>query len=123
MTSGDVDDPVAEARADVVGSRITGIFYLDGFIEVHIGDVILTGMTKPFGVIGCQGVGPLSMTSLIGKAVEELTVVEGEYLAIDSGENRLAFPIGGPTANGPASVVLVRRAHAELEVETATWTW
>lgn len=52
--------------------------------------MILTGMTKPFGMIGCQGVGPSSMVLLIGNKVEDLTVVDGEYVALDSGENRLA---------------------------------
>ena len=86
-----------------------------------MGDVILTGMTKPFGMIGCQGVGPSSMVSLIGRKVEELAVVDGEYVALDFGENRLAFPIGGPTATGPESVMLVRPAQFELGIEQATW--
>jgi hypothetical protein len=63
------------------------------------------------------------MVSLIGRTVEEFTVVEGEYVAIDSGENRLAFPIDGPTATGPESVMLARPAHAELGIEKATWIW
>src|SRR4051812_34127143 len=111
MTSGDTKAPVEAARAEVVGRKITGVFFLHDFIEIHMGDVILTGMTKPFGMIGCQGVGPSSMVSLIGHEVEDLTVVDGEYVAIDSGENRLAFPIGGPTATGPESVMLVRPAQ------------
>jgi hypothetical protein len=122
MTMSD-NDPVVTARAEVVGLKITGVFFLHEFIEVHMGDVILTGMTAPFGAIGCQGVGPTSVVSLIGKEVEDLTVVEDDYVALDSGENRLAFPIGGPTATGPQSVMLVRPAHDELGVEKATWIW
>jgi hypothetical protein len=116
-------DPAASARAEVVGQKITGVFFLHDFIEVHIEDVILTGMTKPFGMIGCQGVGPASIVSLIGRKVEDLTVVDGEYVAIDSGENRLAFPIGGESSTGPESVMLVRPAHQELGIPQATWIW
>lgn len=107
----------------VVGLEITGVFFLHDFIEVHIGDVILTGLTQPFGLIGRQGVGPASVVSLIGRRVDDLTVVDGEYVAIDSGENRLAFPIGGPTATGPESVRLVRPAQEELGIEKAMWVW
>jgi hypothetical protein len=98
----------------VVGLEITGVFFLHDIIEVHMEDVILTGMTKPFGMIGCQGVGASSIVSLIGHEVEELTVADGEYVAIDSGESRLAFPIGGPTATGPESVMVVRADQPEL---------
>ena len=121
MSSSDPTDPVKRARAEVVGLKITGVCFLHDFIEVHMGDVILTGMTKPFGMIGCQGVGPSSMVSLIGRKVEELAVVDGEYVALDFGESRLAFPIGGPTATGPESVMLVRPAQFELGIEQATW--
>lgn len=86
-------------------------------------DVILTGMTKPFGMIGCQGVGPASIVSLIGQEVEGLEVVDGEYVAIDAGENRFAFPIDGESASGPESVTLVRPAHFELDIPQATWIW
>jgi hypothetical protein len=86
-------------------------------------DVILTGYTEPFGIIGCQGVGPSSITQLIGKTVEQLSVVEGEYVAIDSGENRLAFPIGGPSAKGPESVRLYVRGQDELAIPSAHWIW
>jgi hypothetical protein len=123
MTSSGSNDPADEARAEVVGLKITGVFFLHDFIEVHMGSVILTGMTQPFGLIGCQGVGPASIVSLIGHTVDDLTVVDGEYVAIDSGENRLAFPIGGPTANGPESVLLVRPAQHELGIEKAMWVW
>lgn len=101
MTAEDNSRAADTARAEVVGSKITGIFFLHDFVEVHIGDVVLTGMTEPFGMIGCQGVGPASIVSLIGHTVDDLTVVDGEYVAIDSGESRLAFPIGGSTARGP----------------------
>lgn len=60
---------------------------------------------------------------LIGHTVDDLTVVAGEYVAIESGESRLAFPIGGPTATGPESVILVRPAQYELGVEKAIWIW
>ena len=86
-------------------------------------DVILTGYTEPFGIIGRQGVGPSSITQLIGKVIDQLTVVEGEYVAIDSGENRLAFPIGGDTARGPESVRLYRQAQDELGIPSAHWIW
>lgn len=123
MTSGGGSDPVAAARAEVVGLRITGVSFLHDFIEVHMEDVILTGMTKPFGLIGCRGVGPESIVSLIGHTVDDLAVMDGEYVAIDSGESRLAFPIGGPTATGPESVRLVRPGQHELGVEMAMWVW
>ena len=116
-------DPTASARAEVVGRQITGVCFRQDFIEVHIGDVILSGMTKPFGMIGCQGVGPASIVSLVGREVEGFEVVEGEYVAIDSGESRLAFPIGGESATGPESVMLVRPAHYELDIPQATWIW
>ena len=119
-TNGDAAD---SARAEIVGHKITGVFFLHDLIEVHIEDVILTGMTKPFGMIGCQGVGPASIVSLIGQKVEDLTVVDGEYVALDSGENRLAFPIGGESATGPESVMLVKPAHQELGIPQATWIW
>lgn len=86
-------------------------------------DLTLTGFTRPFGIIGCQGVGLASLVSLIGHTVDDLTVVAEQYLAIDAGENRLAFPIGGPTATGPESVMLVRLAQRELGIEKATWIW
>lgn len=117
------NDPTAGARAEVAGLKITGVFFLHDFIEVHMEDVILTGMTKPFGLIGGQGVGPASIVSLIGREVDDLTVVDGEYVAIDSGANLLAFPIGGSTATGPESVTLVRPAHYELGIERAIWVW
>lgn len=123
MTIGDPTDAALAARSAVVGQKIAGLFFLHDFIEVHLGDVILTGMTKPFGLIGCQGIGPSSMVSLIGDQVEEFTVVDGEYVAIDFGENRLAFPIGGPTATGPESVRLVRLAQPELGIGQAMWVW
>jgi hypothetical protein len=123
MTTNDSNDPAVEARAAVVGLKITGVFFLHDFIEVHMGDVILTGMTQPFGMIGCQGVGPASVVSLIGHRVDDLTIVAGEYVAIDSGENRLAFPIGGPTATGPESVLLVQPAQHQLGIEQAMWVW
>lgn len=88
-----------------------------------MGDVILTGYTEPFGIIGCSGVGRSSIPRLIGKRVEQLSVVDGEYVAIDSGENRLAFPIGGPSAKGPESVRVYRPAHHELGIPSAHWIW
>jgi hypothetical protein len=115
--------PANEANETVRGLAITGIFFVHDFIEVHMGDVILTGYTEPFGMIGCQGVGPSSITQLIGKVVEHLSVVEGEYVAIDSGENRLAFPIGGPSAKGPESVQLFCRGQGELGIPNALWIW
>lgn len=116
-------DSAASARAEVVGRQITGVCFRHDVIEVHMEDVILTGMTKPFGMIGCQGVGPASIVSLIGREVEGLEVVDGEYVAIDSGESRVAFPIGGESASGPESVTLVRPAHRELNIPQATWIW
>lgn len=74
-------------------------------------------------MIGCQGVGPASIVSLVGRVVEGFEVVEGEYVAIDSGESRLAFPIGGESGTGPESVMLVRPAHYELDIPQATWIW
>ncbi|WP_406026214.1 hypothetical protein OH802_06485 [Nocardioides sp. NBC_00850] len=111
------------ADAAVRGLKITGVFFVHDFIEVHMDDVTLTGYTDPFGIIGCQGVGPSSITQLIGKTVEQLSVVEGEFVAIDSGENRLAFPIGGPSAKGPESIRLFRRGHDELGIPHAPWIW
>lgn len=115
--------PANEADDTVRGLAITGIFFVHDFIEVHMDDVILTGYTKPFGIIGCQGVGPASIIQPIGKVVEQLSVVEDEYVAIDSGENRLAFPIGGPSAKGPESVRLFRRGQDELGIPNAHWIW
>lgn len=112
-----------DADATVRGLKITGINFVRDFIEVHMDDVILTGYTEPFGIIGCQGVGPSSITQLIGKVVDHLTVVDSEYVAIDCGENRLAFPIGGDTAKGPESVRLYRRAQDELGIPSAHWIW
>ena len=115
--------PANEADETVRGLAIIGIFFVHDFIEVHIGDVILTGYTEPFGIIGCQGVGPSSITQLIGKTIEQLSVVEDQYVAIDSGENRLTFPIGGPSAKGPESVRLFRPAQVELGIPSAHWIW
>lgn len=121
------NDPAPLSTTDpneaVQGQRITGINFVHDFIEVHMDDVILTGYTQPFGIIGCAGVGPSSIPRLVGKVVEELSVVEGEYVAIDSGENRLAFPIGGPSVKGPESVRLYRPAHHELGIPSAHWIW
>ena len=122
MTNGG-GDGVASARDEVVGREITGVFFLSDFIEIHVEGAVLTGLTKPFGLIGCGGVGPESIVSLIGQTVDDLVVVNGEYVAIDSGENRLAFPIGGPTATGPESVMLVRQGHHELGIDQAIWIW
>jgi hypothetical protein len=61
--------------------------------------------------------------SLIGHRVDDLTVVDGEYVAIDSAENRLACRISGPTATGPESLLLVRPAQDELGIEKAMWVW
>lgn len=119
-------DAATSARAEVVGRQIKGVSFRDDVIEVHMEDVILTEMTKPIGVIGCQGVGPAAIVSLIGREVEGLEVVEvvdGEYVAIDSGERRVAFPIGGESATGPESMTLVRPAHRELDIPQATWIW
>jgi len=112
-----------EADAVVRGRKITAINFVHDFIEVHMDDVVLTGYTEPFGMIGCGGVGPASMPRLIGKVVEQLTVVDGEYVALDSGENRLAFPIGRGSSNGPESVRLYRRALDELGIPSALWIW
>lgn len=116
-------EPNDDAEDTVRGLKITGINFVHDYIEVHMDDVILTGYTEPFGIIGCQGVGPSSITQLIGKTVEHFSVVEGEYVAIDSGENRLAFPIGGPSATGPESVRLFRRGQDELGIPNAHWIW
>lgn len=113
----------AGADAAVRGLKITGVFFVHDFIEVHMDDVILTGYTEPFGIVGCQGVGPSSITQLIGKTVEQLSVVDGEYVAIDSGENRLAFPIGGPSAKGPESVRLYVCGQDGLGIPSAHWIW
>ena len=115
--------PASEANETVRGLAITGIFFLHDFIEVHLDDVILTGYTEPFGMIGCQCVRRASVIRFIGKTVEQLSVVEDQYVAIDSGENRLAFPIGGPSATGPESVRLFRPAHVELGIPSAHWIW
>lgn len=88
-----------------------------------MGDVILTGLTKPFGGIGCQGAGPNSIVQLIGRRVEDLAVEAGRFVALDSGDSRLAFPIGGPTATGPESVRLFRPEHPELGTPRALWVW
>lgn len=114
---------VVSADEVVRGLTVTGVCFVHDFIEVHMGDVILTGYTEPFGMIGCQGAGPATITNLIGKTIDQLSVVEGEYVAIDSGENRLAFPIGGPSATGPESVRLFRRGHDELAIHSAHWIW
>jgi hypothetical protein len=116
-------DAATGADAAVRGLKITGVFFVHDFIEVHMDDVILTGYTEPFGIIGCKGVGPSSITQLIGKTVEQLSVVEGEYVAINSGENRLAFPIGGPSAKGPESVRLYARGQDEPGIPNAHWIW
>ncbi|MBM6405885.1 hypothetical protein JQN72_16705 [Phycicoccus sp. CSK15P-2] len=114
---------MAAARAEVVGLRITGIFFRHDVVEVHMGHVVLTGRTKPFGRIGSHSAGPSSMVSLIGRTVGALTVVDGQYVALDSGDSRLAFPIGGPTATGPESVTLVRPTRGDVGVEWVTWSW
>lgn len=116
-------DTDADPNEVVRGLKITAINFVHDFIEVHMDDVVLTGYTQPFGIIGCGGVGPTSITRLIGETVEQLSVVEGEYVALDSGENRLAFPIGGESAKGPESVQLYRRAHDELGIPSALWIW
>lgn len=113
------NDPDTAVR----GLVVTGIFFLHDFIEVHMNGVILTGYTDPFGMIDCQGVEPSSITQLIGKTVEQLSVIENEYVAIDLGESRLAFPIGGPSAKGPESVQLYRPGHEELGIPSAHWIW
>ena len=68
--------PASEADETVRGLAITGIFFLHDFIEVHMDDVILTGYTEPFGIIGCQGVGPASIVPLIGKVRAEGRTVD-----------------------------------------------
>ena len=82
-----------------------------------VDDVVLTGYTEPFGMIGCRGVGPSTLTNLIGKTVDELSVIDGEFVAIDSGENRLAFPVGGPSAKGSLSVEF--EGVAELQTQAS----
>lgn len=62
-----------------------------------------------------------SITQVIGKTVEQFSVIEGEYVAVVSGENRLAFPIGGASAKGPESVRLHRQGQDELEFPNAHW--
>ncbi|MFJ9317818.1 hypothetical protein ACIRN4_26750 [Pimelobacter simplex] len=106
----------------VVGREVTAISFVHDFIEIHLDDVILTGYTEPFGTIGCQGVGPSSITQLIGRCVEAFSVTN-EYVVLDSGEDRLGFPIGGPSATGPESVRLHRPAHRELGIPGAHWIW
>lgn len=115
--------PNDEADATVRGLKITAINFVHDFIEVHMDKVVLTGYTEPFGTIGCGGVGPGSITRLIGKVVDQLSIVDAEYVALDSGENRLAFPIGGPSTKGPESVRLYRPAQDELSVPSAHWIW
>ncbi|MBM7517115.1 hypothetical protein [Nocardioides nitrophenolicus] len=119
----DFESNADDADAAVRGLTIIGITFVHDYIEVHMDDVILTGYTEPFGIIGCHGVGPSSITQLIGKTVERLSVVDGEYVAIDSGENRLAFPIVGDAANGPESVRLHRRAREDLGIPSVHWIW
>jgi len=124
LPSAETPDVATDPDEVVRGSTITAISFVHDFIEVHLDDdVVLTGYTEPFGVIGCAGVGPASITRLIGKEVEQLSVVVGEFVALDSGEDRLAFPIGGESAKRPESVRLHRRAHHELRIPSAHWIW
>jgi hypothetical protein len=121
VMSSDADGPAEAARAAVIGLKITAVFFLHDFIEVHMGKTILTSMTKFFGMIGCQGVEPSSIVLLIGHEMEDFRVVDREYVAIDSGENRIAFPIVAPTATAADSVMLVRPAVPELGVAQEKW--
>ena len=50
----------------VRGRKITAINFVHEFIEVHMDDVVLTGYSEPFGMIGCGGVGPASISRLFG---------------------------------------------------------
>ena len=122
MSSASEDHAAASARAAVVGLEITGVSFLHDFIEVHLGDVVLTGLTPPFGMIDCRGVGADAIVSLIGRTVDDF-VVEHSCIAVDSGASRLAFPVGGQSPDGPESVRLVRPARAELGIERAMWIW
>lgn len=123
MTNGGGGNSADAARAAAVGRTISRVSFVDDSLEVQIGDVILTGMTQPFGMIGCMGVQPTNVQRLVGRTVDFLTIVDGQYVAIDTGENRLAFPIGGSTATGPESLRLVRPVQTELGLEKAMWVW
>lgn len=114
---------VSEARDLLVGRRITSVAFFESFIEVHFDDVILTGYTEPFGHIMCQGVGPLSIPTLIGQKVEHFELMTGRYVAIDSGENRLAFPLDENSRRGPEAVRLFEPAHYELGRPARHWIW
>lgn len=59
--------------------------------------------------------------AILGKTVEQPSVVEGDYAAIDSSENRLAFPIGEASAQGPEWVRLYRRVQEELGIPSVYW--
>ncbi len=114
-----------EARDEVVGRKVTAVTYYEDFIEVHFeDDVVLTGYTKPFGMMGCAGVGENTVHFIVGKRVEYFEVVPNEYIAIDSGENRLAFPIDEDSKiHGPEAVRLYKPAHYELGLPAKHWIW
>jgi hypothetical protein len=121
--SDDPDDAVESARNLLVGRRITAVSFVHDFIEVHFDEVILTGYTEPFGHIMCTGAGPFSIPKLIGQKVEHFEFVTGRYVAIDSGENRLAFPLDEESRSGPEAVRLYEPAHSELGSPARHWIW
>lgn len=109
--------------AVLVGEKITAVAFVHDFIEVHFGDIVLTGYTKPFGMIACGGVGEKTLPYLVGKRVDHVEVVPDRYVAIDSGENRLAFPLDEDARGGPEAVRLYVPGTVELDQQSKHWVW
>ncbi len=107
----------------LVGKKITEVAFVSDSIEVRFGDIVLTGYTEPFGMIACWGVGEKALRYLIGKRVDHVEVVPGRFLAIDSGENRLAFPIDEPSRNGPEAVRVYAPGAGGLDEPAKHWIW
>jgi len=114
-----------EARDEVVGRKVVAVTYHQDFIEILFeDDLILTGTTKPFGTSGCAGINETTIRWLIGRTVEYFVVEPGRYVAIDSQEIRVAFPIDEESkVNSPEAVRLYKPAHYELDLPAKHWIW
>ncbi|RIJ67027.1 hypothetical protein D1871_23470 [Nakamurella silvestris] len=123
MTAAGTSSAFRAAQDAIVGKTITAVYYGQDLVEIRIGDVLVSATTRPFGMIGCTGVGPATIHSLVGRTVEHLCVEDGRYMAIDSGENRLAFPVGDPTTGGPESVRVVREGSPEDPADELICAW
>lgn len=120
---------VASARALLVGREISAISFVRDYVEVHFDGPIVRAISNPYGMYGCRGwrfpdgQSAEVMRHYIGKVVDGFRFVNGEYLAIDSGEHSFIVPLGDESRVGPEAVHIVGVDERGCTDPSCMWIW